>query len=94
MLESKEYTDITEDSKREYLRRVESAHSLPDSLCEDSGMDRPNSEWNCGLMECPSWIAPAWASCEYSKCISTNTGMLKIHKSFKYSLFAFSSLRS
>ena len=76
IIESEQTSDtaIDIDVKKDYLRRVESAHSLPDSLCVDSGMDQPKSEMSCGLMECPSWIAPAWLSCEQSKCVSPNTG--------------------
>ena len=60
--------------EKEYLRRVESAHSLPDSLCVDSGMGRPNGEKSCGMIVCPSWIAPSWEPCEKSKCVAKNTG--------------------
>ena len=60
--------------KEEYLRRVQSAHSLPDSLCVDSDMERPESERACGMTDCPSWIAASWAPCEHSRCIAKNTG--------------------
>ena len=74
IIESAQSSEVSTDDKNQYLRRVESAHSLPDSLCVDSGMGRPNSEKSCGIKECPSWIAPTWLSCELSKCVSTNTG--------------------
>ena len=74
IIDSEESSEVDTNEKNLYLRRVESAHSLPDSLCVDSGMGRPNSEKSCGIMECPSWIAPTWLSCELSKCVSTNTG--------------------
>ena len=61
-------------SKDEYLQRVESAHSLPDSLCVDSGMGRPKTDKSCGIMDCPTWVAPSWEPCENSKCIAKNTG--------------------
>ena len=67
-------TNDQSENKADYLQRVQSAHSLPDSLCVDSGMDRPQSEKSCGMMDCPSWIAPSWAPCEQSKCIAINTG--------------------
>ena len=66
--------DDENEYKEEYLRRVQSAHSLPDSLCVDSGMDRPESERPCGMTDCPSWISDSWLPCEQSKCIAKNTG--------------------
>ena len=63
-----------DEDKEDSFDDVVSSHSLPDSLCVDSGRDRPSSERSCGMAVCPSWIAPSWAPCQNSKCIAKNTG--------------------
>ena len=51
-----------------------SSSLLPDSLCVDSGLEKPAAKQKCGLSECPQWIAEQWMPCEETKCIARNTG--------------------
>ena len=51
------------------------AETIPDSICEDAGVEKPQTETACDNTPCPRWFTSDWPECEESKCISRKTGV-------------------
>ena len=50
---------------------------IPASLCEDSGLPRPEAVRECGAANspCPKWVVTQkWTKCQVSECVDKNKG--------------------
>lgn len=54
-----------------------STQNVDNNLCEDAGLDIPETVEKCGNIECPRWISTDWSSCSDSKCFAWHTALQK-----------------
>lgn len=47
-----------------------------DNLCEDAGLEKPQTVRTCGGFECPKWVVTDWTPCAKSRCFTWNTGIV------------------
>lgn len=46
-------------------------------LCEDAGLEEPETIEKCGNIECPKWTSTDWSACQKSKCFAMHTALQK-----------------
>lgn len=66
-------------SRKEHYNDGSSAMSMeniPDSICLDAAVEKPETEAPCESGPCPKWFASEWSDCNQSKCVSRKTGVL------------------
>lgn len=58
--------------------RVKNTTKIVDNiLCEDAGLNAPESFEKCGNIECPSWVTGEWSPCQKSKCFAMHVALQK-----------------
>jgi len=56
------------------LRLQNATQFVADNLCEDAGLEVPQTVNKCGG-NCPQWTPGPWSQCEESRCFTWNTAM-------------------
>nr|XP_013103894.1 unnamed protein product [Stomoxys calcitrans] len=54
------------------------------ALCEDFGLDIPDTFETCGSEECPHWVKGDWSLCHQSRCFGRNTAIQRREVSCRF----------
>lgn len=46
------------------------SESVENAMCEEAGLELPDTLENCGGDECAEWVAEEWRPCFKAKCIA------------------------
>lgn len=58
--------------------RVKNTTKIVDNiLCEDAGLESPDTIEKCGDVPCPQWTTTEWTLCRSSKCFAWHTALQK-----------------
>lgn len=57
---------------------------LDNAVCEDYGLDIPDTFETCGTEECPRWLKADWSLCHQSRCFGRNTAIQKREVSCRF----------
>lgn len=59
------------------MRLENSTQSVDNTLCEDAGLELPETVDKCGGDNCPKWEAEAWKPCFKAKCTAWHKAVQK-----------------
>ncbi|XP_075149272.1 ADAMTS-like no long nerve cord [Haematobia irritans] len=57
---------------------------VENALCEDYGLDIPDTFETCGSEECPHWVKGEWSLCHQSRCFGRNTAIQRREVSCRF----------
>lgn len=77
--EEEEVEPVVEDDTNEDNHEV-----VDNAICEDYGLDIPDTFETCGTEECPRWLKGNWSVCHQSRCFGRNTAIQKREVSCRF----------
>ncbi|XP_046805038.1 protein madd-4 isoform X2 [Lucilia cuprina] len=80
-----EASNIQQQEESQLLTVDEDNQEVVDNaLCEDYGLNIPDTFETCGNEECPRWLKSEWTLCHQSRCFGRNTAIQKREVSCRF----------
>ena len=84
-LQSEDDDDANDDDEAVAAANTSIAvEEVENYLCEDYGLDMPNTFEACGNEACAQWQTGEWLSCQQSRCFGRNTAIQRRDVSCRY----------